>query len=112
MATMLRAGIALLLSGVLAGCTYSHAALPPPVSSSASGSVTTSVPAQPVLTAFGALRADWNRAHAVVVASGCPRGSAYDEDPGVDAFLGCPGSRYVAVDGPAGLLIEQDPARQ
>lgn len=98
MATILRAVIALALCGVLAGCTGAHPA-PPPFSSSASGSVTTSAPAQPVLTGFGALQADWNRTHAVVVAPGCPRGSAYDEDPRLDAFPGCPGSRYVAVDG-------------
>ena len=100
MRTVLRAGAALVLSGALAGCTAAHPVLPQPTRSPASASVTTAATALPVLTGFGALRADWDRRHTAVVAAGCARGSAYDEDPRLDAFPGCPGSRYVAVDGP------------
>lgn len=53
-----------------------------------------------MLTGFGALRADWDRTHTVVVARGCSRGSAYDENLRLDAFPGCPGSEYGGVDGP------------
>jgi hypothetical protein len=53
------------------------------------------------LIGFGALRSNWNRTHTEVTAAGCEAGSAYDADPHLDPFPDCPGSKYVAVDGPA-----------
>jgi hypothetical protein len=104
----LRAGTALVLSGVLAGCAAAHPAPAPSSASTASAAASTAAPAQPVLTGFGALRTDWNRTHAVVGGPGCPPGSAYDEDPRLDAFPGCPGSKYVAVDGPGNRVEAYD----
>lgn len=93
----LRAGTAVLLSCLLAGCAAAHQPDPP---TSSSAAAKTSALAQAALTGFGALRTDWNRTHAVVAGPGCSPGSAYDEDPRLDAFPGCAGSKYVAVDGP------------
>lgn len=81
------------LVGVLSGCTTSHH-----IPSKDQSSRPATGAARP-LTGFGALRGDWNRTHTEVVAPGCPAGSAYDMDPHLDSYPGCPGSMYVGVDG-------------
>lgn len=89
-----RVTLMLVLAGAITGCTDR-------TGTNAWTGQGRSTQVSATLVGFGALRSDWNRAHTEVLASGCDPGSAYNADPRLDSFPGCPGSKYVAVDGPA-----------
>lgn len=66
--------------------------------SAAAAACTGSASGHHALDGIGATQRQWNSSHTAVRARGCIAGQAYDPDPRLRAFPGCPGSKYVAVD--------------